>query len=252
LIDQEHAVKPIIGITCASIRDRDWCPPFAGHRQTYVDAVVAAGGAPFLIPLIADTEALRALYERLDGILLAGGGDIEPQLYGEEATPLVGMVDPLRDAVEVPLARWAAAEGKPLLGICRGVQLINVALGGSLYQDIPTQIKTDLVHDQSYREQDWTFMAHELRLEPTSRLARMLGVTAFPINSLHHQSIKTVAPGLQPVGWAPDGVIEALEGTNGHFVVGVQCHPEALQAAADQRWQMMFRQFIESCAVAAY
>ena len=244
-------MRPLIGITTASIRDRDWCPPFAGHRQTYVDAIVAAGGAPFLIPQISDETVLRQLYQTLDGLLLTGGGDIAPAQYGEEAGPHIGMVDPVRDAVELPLMRWALADHKPVLGICRGVQMINVALGGSLHQDIPTSFDTNLVHDLSFKQENWAYMAHDIRLAPDSKLARLLGSTAFPINSLHHQSIKEVAPGLRPVGWAPDGVIEALEGTNGQFIVGVQCHPEALQGEADPRWQQMFREFVLAAGATA-
>lgn len=239
--------KPLIGITCGSLSDRDWCPPFVGHRKTYVDAVVAAGGAPFLIPLVHDEAVLRALYERVDGLLLSGGGDVDPHHYGEAPSPALGAVDALRDRVELPLARWAATDGKPVLGICRGIQVLNVALGGTLYQDIPTQLPSDLAHNGSYAAQDWAHMAHGLRLAPESRLAELFGVTELVTNSLHHQSIKVLAPGLRPVGWAPDGVVEAVEGMNGHFLVGVQCHPEALQAEADPRWRALFRHFVTSC-----
>jgi putative glutamine amidotransferase len=190
---------------------------------------------------------MRALYERIDGLLLSGGGDIEPLHYGEEPIPELGSTDPLRDKVELWLARWATADGKPILGICRGAQLLNVSLGGSLYQDIPAQLQTELVHDSSFTRQDWAYMAHDLQIEPDSRLAEIIGTTSFPTNSLHHQSLKAIAPDLRPVGWAPDGVVEAVEGRNGHFMVGVQCHPEALQGAADPRWRALFGRFVETC-----
>lgn len=240
-------MKPYIGITCGTFVDRAWCPPSIGHRKTYIDAVVAAGGAPFLIPLIEDESVLRALYDRLDGLLLAGGHDIEPRLYGEEPLPELGTVDTLRDRVEVPLARWAVEDGKPLLGICRGAQVLNVVMGGTLYQDIPSQLGSPIVHDGSYRHENWAHLEHPIRLTPGSHLARVLGETELPTNSLHHQSIKAVAPGLRAVGWAPDGVVEAVEGINGHFLMGVQCHPEALQGEADPRWQGMFRAFVDRC-----
>lgn len=240
-------MKPYIGITCATFRDKDWCPPTFGHRQSYVDAIVTAGGIPLLIPLVEAEDVLWALYERLDGLLLAGGGDVVPAYYGEEPHERLGTMDPLRDYVEIPLTRWAAADGKPILGICRGIQVINVALGGTLYQDIEAQISTPLAHELSYDRQDWMYMAHELRLDPDSRLASLLGAPSLLINSLHHQALKDVAPGLRVVGWSPDGVIEAVEGTNGHFVMGVQCHPEALQNEADPRWQAMFAAFVQSC-----
>jgi putative glutamine amidotransferase len=240
-------MRPYIGITCGTFYDRDWCPPSLGHRKTYIDAVVAAGGAPFLIPPIEDLEALRSLYERIDGLLLSGGGDIQPHYYGEQPHPMLGNVDPTRDFAEIPLARWAMEDGKPVLGICRGAQVINVALGGSLYQDITAQLESDLQHDLSYARQDWTYLAHDLELAPDSHLAELFGTTHFATNSLHHQSLKTIAPGLHPVGWAPDGVVEAIEGNNGHFLIGVQCHPEALQGKTDPRWQALFKRFVDRC-----
>jgi putative glutamine amidotransferase len=239
--------RPLIGITCGSLRDRDWSPPFVGLRQTYINAVAAAGGAPILIPLVDDEDALRTLYERVDGLLLSGGGDIAPRYYGEEPHPELGSVDELRDRVELPLTRWAVADGKPVLGICRGIQILNVAMGGSLYQDIPAQLGGGPLHNDSATNQNWAHMAHDIRLDPESRLAELFGTTTLPTNSLHHQSLKALAPGLHPVGWAPDGVVEAVEGDNGHFLIGVQCHPEALQAEADPRWRALFRRFVESC-----
>jgi len=243
-------MKPLIGISCGTFHDRAWCPPSFGHRQTYVDAIVRAGGAPLLIPPIQDEATLRVLYERLDGVVLAGGGDIDPDHYGHGRHEKLGLVDPLRDGAELPMARWAVADNKPLLGICRGVQVINVALGGTLFQDIPSEIPSELHHNLSYEREDWTHMAHEIRLAPGSRLAALMGAHTITINSLHHQAVRDVAPGLRPVAWAPDGVIEALEGSGPSFLVGVQCHPEALQAAADTRWQALFAAFVESCAAA--
>jgi len=140
-------MKPYIGITCGTFRDRDWCPPALLLRKTYTDAIVTAGGVPFIIPVVDDEEVLRALYDRLDGLLISGGGDVDPLSYGEPALPGLGPTDPQRDSIELLLARWATEDGKPVLGICRGIQVLNVALGGSLYQDIPSQIKTNLVHD---------------------------------------------------------------------------------------------------------
>lgn len=240
-------MRPYIGITCGSYRDRDWCPPANILRKTYVDAVIAAGGAPLLIPVIEEETVLQALYERIDGLLLSGGGDVSPLRYGEQAIPQLGQVDLARDATELPLARWAAADGKPVLAICRGIQVLNVALGGTLYQDIPAQIDDSLVHDSSYTHQDWAYMAHDLRLAPDSKLAQLFDTASFPTNSLHHQSLKDIAPMLRPVAWAPDGVVEAVEGRNGHFLIGVQCHPEVLQAEADQRWRALFQMFVENC-----
>lgn len=240
-------MRPYIGIPCGTTRNPEWSPALHGHRETYISAVVAAGGVPLLLPLVDDEDVLRASYDLIDGLLLAGGGDVEPHHYGEEPIPELGAVDPLRDRVELWLARRAAAEAKPILAICRGIQVLNVALGGSLYQDIAAQLRSEVVHNSSAIKQDWSYMAHELRLEPGSQLAQLLGVERLPVNSLHHQAVKAVAPGLQAVGWSPDGVVEALESTGGRFIIGVQCHPEALQAEADVRWRSLFGRFVEAC-----
>ncbi len=241
-------MKPLIGISCGTFHDRAWCPPSFGHRQTYVDAIIQAGGAPLLIPPVQDEVTLRALYERLDGVLFAGGGDIEPIHYGAEAHPQLGVTDPQRDTAELPMARWALADGKPILGICRGIQVLNVALGGSLYQDLPSEIPSDLHHNLSYEREDWTLLAHEIRIAPGSRLAHMLGTERLRTNSLHHQAVREIAAGLRAVAWAPDGVIEALESTGHSFVVGVQGHPEALQGSTDLRWRGLFSGFVASSA----
>lgn len=240
-------MKPLIGISCGTFHDRAWCPPSFGHRQTYVDAIRQAGGAPILVPPLEDETTLRALYERLDGVLLAGGGDIAPAHYGAEPHAKLGLVDLLRDSAELPIARWAVADGKPVLGICRGIQVLNVALGGTLYQDIPSEVASALSHNLSYEHEDWTLMAHEISIAPDSRLARMLGAARLPTNSLHHQAVRELGRGLRAVAWAPDGVVEAVEGSGEGFVVGVQCHPEALQAQADPRWQGVFAGFVASC-----
>lgn len=240
-------MKPLIGITCGILHDQTWHPPFIGHRQTYVDAIVRAGGAPVLIPPASDEAALRAVFEHLDGLLLAGGGDVAPSHYGETPHAKLGPVAPLRDDAELAMARWAVAEGKPLFGVCRGIQVLNVALGGTLYQDIPSQIDGALAHDRSYERKDWSFLAHEIRLAPDSRLCRWLGVERLMVNSLHHQAVRKVAPGLRAVAWSADGVIEAVEGVDERFIVGVQCHPEALQDSADPRWRRVFAAFVQHC-----
>lgn len=239
---------PLIGISCGIFHDLAWCPPSFGHRRTYSDAIVQAGGVPLLVPPLDDSSVLRAAYERVDGVLLSGGGDIAPEHYGEAPHAALGAVDPLRDQAELMLTRWAIADGKPLLGICRGIQVVNVALGGTLYQDIGAQYAATLDHSVSYKQEDWTYAAHELQLAPDSRLATALGVTRLTTNSLHHQALKDLAPGLRPVAWAPDGVVEAVELTGPQFVLGVQGHPEALQAQADERWQGLFRAFVACCA----
>jgi putative glutamine amidotransferase len=237
-------MRPLIGIPCRLVYDEDWCPPLVGIREGYVTAVIQAGGAPLLIPPHVDSDALRQMYAVLDGVLLAGGADIAPALYGEEPHPKLGLIEHLRDAVELPLIRWAVADHKPVLGICRGMQALNVALGGTLYQDINSQYTTTLDHDLGSQQRCWENLDHAVSFEEDSRLAELLGTSELQVNTLHHQALKDIAPGLRVVGRAPDGIVEAVEGSSDAFVLGVQCHPEQLWAAADPRWRRVFDAFI--------
>ena len=159
---------------------------------------------------------------------------------------MLGTVHPDRDGAELPLVRWAVAEGKPVLGICRGHQVLNVALGGTLYQDLPSQVGGPIDHEISVKHECWDTLDHGLTLLDDSRLAELLGGTELDVNSLHHQAIKDLAPGLRIVGHAPDGVVEAIEGTGSSWVVAVQCHPEQLWQPAKSRWRNMFRAFVEA------
>lgn len=241
-----HA-RPLIGITAmhsgASADGRE----LQAVRPTYLRAIEAAGGIPLIIYLTDDLSAVCALYDLCAGILLPGGDDVDPAYYGEAPHPQLGPVDPQRDAVEIALARWAAADGKPLLGICRGLQVINVALGGSLYQDIPAQFETTIDHRANTRTRAWTELAHPLTITAGSRLATVLAAEQIGCNTMHHQAIKTLAPGLRPVAYAPDGIIEAFETTGDHYLLAVQCHPEHLWDSSEPRWQALFADFIAAC-----
>jgi putative glutamine amidotransferase len=185
-----------------------------------------------MIPLIADDVAtLREIYEHLDGLLIPGGVDMDPQTYGEPVTPLCGTIDPARDATELQLVRWAAADGLPVLGLCRGAQVINVALGGSLYQDIASEVPGAEPHDlYPTKGFERTHLAHAVDVLAGSRLRDALGESKAPVNSMHHQSVKRLGEGLVISATAPDGVVEAVEGTrNDAFLVGVQWHPEVFE-----------------------
>lgn len=239
-------MRPLIGIGGRLVKDVAWCPPVVGHRQGYIDAILQAGGLPVVLPPLADEVTLRALFERMDGLLLAGGEDIAPAHYQESEHPLLGTIAEERDNAELPLARWAVAEGKPVLGVCRGIQVLNVALGGSLWQDIQSQIPGTMDHEVSVKMQRWDVLDHSLTLDPDSRLADLLDTTEIGVNSLHHQAVKDLGAGLRVVGRAPDGVIEAVEGTGDAFVIAVQCHPEQLWQPAKSRWRNLFRAFVEA------
>jgi putative glutamine amidotransferase len=224
----------------------DQGPPAYALRRNYVDALVAAGGVPLIIPPLADEHMLMALYERADALLLSGGEDIEPARYGEPPHAGLQQVSPARDAAELLLTRRALDEGKPLLGICRGIQVLNVVCGGTLYQDIPTLLPSTIDHNASKQHPHWSLLAHDLHLEPDSQLAELLGTASLPTNSLHHQAVKDIGAGLRVVGRAPDGIIEALEGTGSSFVLGVQCHPEVLRAVVEPRWQAVFEALVRT------
>lgn len=225
--------RPIIGIPTQTLQSIEIIPeglPLSwvmNHR--YYVAVAGVGGAPFMIPLLEDEGVLRALYERLDAVFLAGGVDMDPASYGEELHPLCGRTDPPRDRVELLFARWALQEGKPVLGVCRGMQVLNVALGGTLLQDCaelhPGAIKHDYFPGAGH-ERD--YLAHTVTVREDTRLRALLGEAEVPVNSMHHQGILRLAEGLVASAHAPDGLIEAVEVPGDPFVVGVQWHPEML------------------------
>jgi putative glutamine amidotransferase len=236
----------VIGITCTELQpeqaDR---PPRIGQNQSYIRAVSRAGAAPLLIPHITDEPRLRALYGRLDGILLSGGEDIDPAHYGERVHEKCRTIAARRDETELMLARWAMDEGKPLLAICRGIQVLNVAQGGSLYQDIQAQIPGTERHDW-YPGYPRNHRPHTVTIAPGTRLAGIVEETSMPVNSLHHQALKKIAPGLVVTACAPDGIVEAVEADNHPFAVAVQWHPEEL-ADNDPRAQHLFDALAEAC-----
>jgi len=240
---EHYRTRPIIGIVAAQY-ERKTGGIVAGVPMSYVRAVEANGGIPLLIQLTNDQDILDTHYRHCDGLLFAGGGDIEPAQYGMETHPACGAPDLLRDRVELLLARRALADGMPICGICRGIQLLNVAMGGTLYQDIPSEMPGSLNHYASRNSEGRTLMPHTIAIEPGSWLAKQLGTTDIPANTFHHQALMDVAPGLRVTALAPDGVVEAVEGTDAGFIVGVQCHPEDLWDQAEPRWAQLFAGFV--------
>ena len=242
--------RPVIGITTQTLHSIDGIPeglPASWMmNQRYIHAVAEAGGAPVMIPLLhEDPATLRAIYESMDGILLPGGVDMDPHTFGETRGPRLGRIDPARDEVELTLTRWAVADKKPLLGLCRGSQVINVALGGTLYQDLQAEYPHAMKHDYfptaGYARD---YLAHPVKVARSSRLGAILERADVTVNSMHHQGIKQLAPGLLVSAVAPDGLIEGIECPNGHFMLGVQWHPESL-VDHDAGMRQLFSSFVE-------
>ncbi len=241
--------RPVIGIATQTHAPTpgQQLPPCWIMGQRYVRVLTSADAIPWLVPLLqGDENTLRAIYDRLDGVFLTGGVDVDPSCYREERHPLCGATDPARDWTELRLVRWAVEDGKPVLGVCRGIQLLNVAVGGTLYQDVSAQHPQAIKHDYFpaggfARDQ----LTHTVRVAARSRLAGILGAAEVAVNSMHHQGIKALAPALTATAFAPDGLIEAVEGGNGQFLVGVQWHPEEL-AQRDAPMNRLFTAFLEA------
>ena len=214
--------RPVIGISAYSERARwgVWDLPATLLPQNYADHVAAAGGAPVLLPPVAGVEAAVA---SLDGLIMSGGPDIDPASYGEEAGPNTTVVRPARDAAEVAQLRAALEAGVPVLGVCRGLQVMNVALGGTLVQHLP-----DVVGHEGHSPSPGSMGEHKVTIGANvpSRLAAILGTGTIMAPTHHHQAIARLADGLTATAWADDGTIEAVE-MDAPFVLGVQWHPEA-------------------------
>jgi putative glutamine amidotransferase len=241
-------MKPVIALTAGEIHNQlePWSPVTYGQSYTYVDAIIHAGGTPFILPFTDDLTVLRQLYELADGILFAGGDDPDPALYGEAPLPQLGIVSKRRDKLELQLLAWTLADQKPLLGICRGMQLLNIHQGGTLYQDIPTQLPEASDHNSSTKRKSLVDIAHTLRVQEGSQLARILQSTTVGVNTHHHQAIKSLGRDLVATAWSEDGLIEAIELPGAHLAIGVQAHPESLEAQAEPLWQQFFQALVQA------
>jgi putative glutamine amidotransferase len=241
--------RPVVGIPTQTLQSlggvSSEIPPSWVMSQRYILTLTAAGAIPWMIPLV-DEDTLRGVYDELDAVFLPGGADIDPFTYGAEPHPLCDKTDRERDRVEVLLAKWAVAEEKPVLGVCRGMQLINVAAGGTLYQDLAEEFPGAIKHDYfpfSGVHHTRDFLAHEVSVAEGTRLAELIGAGSQRVNSMHHQGIKQLGRGLVSTAEAPDGLIEALEGADDSYLVAVQWHPEAL-TDNDARTRNLFADFI--------
>jgi putative glutamine amidotransferase len=246
---------PLIGITAGEIfnLERPWAPVTYGQSHTYVDAIIKAGGIPVIFPLTFDMEVIDELCQRVDGVLLSGGNDISPQRYGQKPSPKIGSISDLRDGVETRIFENLLDSDKPLLAICRGHQMLNVHLGGTLYQDIPTDLPGSLNHESSTEAEDIEHQAHELKIDPDSKLAAILETTSLLSNTHHHQAVNKLGSGLLVTARSEDGIIEAMETDDDRFIIAIQAHPESLGRVLP-KWSKLFTAFVEEAkkAVPAY
>jgi len=238
--------QPLIGITASRIHNRA-DEPMIALNEAYSRAVARAGAIPLTINPGLPDEAVIEMLSRLDGVLFSGGGDVETSRYHGIDHPRVGEVDPDRDRIEIMLIGYAVQRGIPFLGICRGIQVINVALGGTLYSDVADQHGGEIRHD-CYPDIPRDHLAHEVEIAAGSRLEQILGVKRVATNSLHHQAVRELAPGLTAIAQAPDGIVEALEIPGHPFALAVQWHPEWMPDSLPM--QNLFRSFTGAAAKA--
>jgi len=218
---------PLIGISCGRS-----ATGAVNLSSAYTDAIARAGGIPVVLPIIDDQALAESLLAKLDGIVFSGGPDLDPAEFGEEVWNETVSIDAVRDRSDLLFARTALASGKPILAICRGEQLMNVVLGGTLYQDIPTQVDTMIKHSG---------FDHRIGVEKGSVLYDLFGQDSLTVNSSHHQAVKDPAPGIRITAHAPDGIVEAYEYEN---VLAVQFHPERM-VQTDASWLALFRHFVD-------
>jgi putative glutamine amidotransferase len=231
-------VKPVIGITISFDGDQ-----LLSLRRDYHNAVLQAGGIPLLLPYLNNEQEMEQLVDQLDGLILSGGVDVDPAWYGEEPHSKLGEVVPERDEVELKYCRLFLKANRPIFAICRGCQVLNVATGGSLYQDLSSQLEYALQHSQQAPR---FHPSHSIQIKEGTLLAKISGKLEQRVNSFHHQAIKEVKAPFAVVATSSDGVVEAIESTVHSFVLGVQWHPEGM-AEKDSFAQALFSAFVEQC-----
>jgi putative glutamine amidotransferase len=232
--------KPIIGITC----DYDYSNNKIQLADGYYRAISQAGGLPFLIAY-TELDDIEGILDTVDGILFTGGGDVDPVYFGEMPHPQLGSINPIRDEIEIKLCRKAMDRDMPILGICRGIQVINVAMGGTLYQDLESQWDKRQLLKHSQGAPGW-YGTHGVTFEEGSKIQKIMGKKSLTINSFHHQAVCKAAPGFHISGWSQDGVVEALESVQHRFAIGVQWHPERMWER-DERMLLPFIALVQAC-----
>lgn len=237
-------MKPRIGITCFH-EDKDRARRYVLINERYIVSVSLGGGLPLCLPVEIRPEDIESYLDTLDGLLLTGGADLSPLLYGRDFSPKTVSVSTRRDQTELALIRAAGKRGMPILGICRGIQAINVAFGGTLVQDIPSEIPDASGHAS---EMIMDELGHFIEVVEGSRLASVFGSRRFAVNSFHHQAVEVLAPGFAVTARAADGIVEAMETTDpGRYLTGVQFHPEALTTRYPE-FVALFSDFVSAAA----
>ena len=222
-----HADAPLIGVSCGRSSSGA-----ATVSSNYTDAIIRAGGIPVILPVIDGAGLAESLIGKLDGIMFTGGADLDPAEYGETVLNETVEIDPVRDRSDLEFARAAVASGKPVLAICRGEQLLNVVLGGTLYQDLPAQVPGVHAHRDT---------SHRIGVEKGSVLYELFGQDSLTVNSSHHQAVKVVAPGSRVTAVSDDGIVEAYENAN---ILAVQFHPERM-VLGEPEWYALFKYFVD-------
>ncbi|WP_416145067.1 gamma-glutamyl-gamma-aminobutyrate hydrolase family protein [Planococcus koreensis] len=232
--------KPVIGITARVEKDQTY-----SLDPVYGKAILQSGGLPLIVPIV-DEEDIPALCERLDGLIVTGGGDINPSLYGEEPHLRLGAVYPGSDLYEKELILNFLKLDKPFIGMCRGLQMLNISLGGTNYQDLESQFEGTLYQHKQMALR--THRTHSVTLEEDSQLLSIMGEKSFHVNSFHHQGVKDVSKELKVAARAADGLVEALESDKYQFVMGIQWHPEEFAVEGDEASKKLFDRFVKECA----
>lgn len=235
---------PLIGITTGRLFDKSKPSTFA-LGEAYSRAVLKAGGIPVIVPMGMPDHTAKSILSELDGIIFSGGGDVAPEFYNHTPDDRIHLIDRDRDRVETLLVIEAVQNKIPFLGICRGIQIINAALGGTLYPDVLEDHPGAHKHDY-YPDWSRDYYAHTVRVESNTILASVVGIDELPVNSLHHQGIQTIAENLIPVAWAEDALIEACQCKDHPFGLAVQWHPECLPD--DTKMQKIFSAFITAAS----
>lgn len=231
-------MRPLIGISCSY----DLQEGRFFLAEAYVNAVSEAGGVPVILPSIQGNRNISILTQNIAGLLLAGGGDVDPSHFNEEPCPGLGEITPERDKFEILVVRAAIRKKLPVLGICRGLQVLNIACGGTVIQHIPAAVTKPIKHSQ--KAPRW-YPTHRVFLEKTSLLSGICGTECLNVNSFHHQAVKDPAPGFKITGVSSDGITEAMENPKYPFLMGVQWHPECM-IKNDSNSRKLFKAFISA------